>query len=465
MSPGGLLTIRTESPPRQVSALRRSLTDMSPGTKWQPLAGDGALDPTRGCRAVHEALAGVPRYSDPGEVPFTDGLYFFFESGEDSKHGRPRITRIGNHPRAQHGLVRRLNDHYRTKRDHKNWSVFRRYLGGALLRRDGKRACLEPEPGQGHWESGEGLECDNCAPYEGLVTARLQSRFTFSCVAVENQTLRNQFEKRLIATVAMCRECNPSETWLGSQAYSHLVRSSGLWNSQHLRGPGMTDLDLSEFSRLARASRVGADDLSDTLLLIPCSAGKRGDRDLGLRPTMILDLLGGHAAAVLAEGREQAFGRTKLDASSVFVPAIARYSGQPYATTGVVDGLLDAIARGLHVVILSGGYGVLRAEEPIQDYEAPMQRTLTVWRSLIPVLLRDYVDRNGIRRTFGSFSRRYAAAVPERLSEEDWRAVPSFEEMGRTGSAMRVVPERVAALTLRLLANDFGGADGWIRTG
>jgi len=123
------------------------------------------------------------------------------------------------------------------------------------------------------------------------------------------------------------------------------------------------------------------------------------------------------------------------------------------------------MSRGLHVVIVSGGYGLLRAEEPIQDYEAPMQRTLTVWRSRIPLILRDYVSRNGIRRTFGAFSRQYAVAVPDRLSEEDWRAVPSFEQIARTGSAMRVVPERVGELTLGLLERDLEPDDGWTRTG
>jgi hypothetical protein len=170
------------------------------------------------------------------------------------------------------------------------------------------------------------------------------------------------------------------------------------------------------------------------------------------------------------------------------VPAIARYSGQPYATPGVVEGLLDAMSRGLHIVVVSGGYGLVRAEEPIQDYEAPMERTLTVWRSRIPVILRDYVSRNAIGRTFGAFSQQYAMAVPDRLSEEDWRAVPNFAELGGSGgrlplpgvsrrrrrcssagcrlmgSAVRVVPQRVADLTLGLLRHGLRPGDGWRRT-
>src|SRR5947207_1597123 len=58
-----------------------------------------------------------------------------------------------------------------------------------------------------------------------------------------------------------------------------------------------------------------------------------------------------------------------------------------------------------------------------------------------------YVSRNSIRRTFGVFSQQYAVVVSDRLTHEDWRAVPSFDVMGRTGSPLRVVPERVGELT------------------
>jgi hypothetical protein len=284
-------------------------------------------------------------------------------------------------------------------------------------------------------------------------------------VRVDDQVLRNHLERRLIASVAQCPACRPSEEWLGLRAYSDRVRSSGLWNSDDVDGPGASDADLATFGRLARSSRSGVADLADTLLLIPCSKAKRGGRLLDIASASMGEFLDAEASESLAEGRIEAFKRARLDTSSKAVTALARYSGQPYATPGVVEGVLDAVSRGLHVVIVSGGYGLLRAEEPIQDYEAPMQRTLTVWRSRIPAILRDYVDRNGIRRTLGTFSRQYAAAVPDRLSEEDWRAVPNFEEIGRKGSAMRVVPERVGELTLGLLERDLEPDDGWTRTG
>jgi hypothetical protein len=421
------------------------------------------MDATLACERIHAMLARLPRHTDPKQVPFSNGLYFFFESGEDSDHGHPRITRIGNHPHAQSRLVGRLRDHYTTKRDQKNWSVFRRYLGGSLLRRDGVMDCLEPSPGRGHWESGKGLECDECAPYEARVTERLQQEFTFACVEIEQQHLRNELERRLIAALAQCRTCRPSASWLGSHAYPSEVRSSGLWNSQHVEGTAPSSELLDEFWDRVAASRAGEDDLSDTLLLIPCSAGKRGRAHLGLVPTPISAFLGENAKTVLLEGRAQAFERASFDRSSPPVPALARYSGQPYKTPGFLEAVLDAMTRGLHVLIVSGGYGLIRAEEPIQDYEAPMTKTLTVWRRRIPVVLRDYVERNAIHRTFGAFSTVYGAVVPDQLAAEDWRAVPTLEDVGG-GPAMVRIPQRVASLTLELLGSDLEPGPHWLRS-
>ena len=99
------------------------------------------------CVVVHERLLSLPEFEDPNEVPITDGLYFFYEDSEYSPHAYSgRIVRVGNHPRSDGRLVGRLWDHYRGG---KNGSVFRRYLGGALMRdEDPQHPCLAPEPGK-----------------------------------------------------------------------------------------------------------------------------------------------------------------------------------------------------------------------------------------------------------------------------------------------------------------------------
>jgi hypothetical protein len=201
------------------------------------------------CQEIHRLLQGLPVCTDPKQVPFADGLYFFYESGETSEHGPDgRIVRVGNHSRSQGGLVRRLRIHYSGR---KNSSVFRKFLGGALMRCENpKHPCLAPSPGKGHWECQDQKICFRCKPIEQQVSDLLRSKFRFRCVAIPNRIERNRFEEVLIASLAACTRCLPSPNWMGLKAYSDVVRESGLWNIQHVDGPTMTTDDLDRFIEL-----------------------------------------------------------------------------------------------------------------------------------------------------------------------------------------------------------------------
>lgn len=205
------------------------------------------------CGAIHEALLAEPLLTSPDQVPFADGLYFFYEEGELCNHGsKGRIVRVGNHPRSQGGLVRRLKLHYS---GNKNSSVFRKFLGGALLRRaDPNDPCLAPAPGKGHWERQDEKACPRCRPTEALVSALLRVHFSFRCVRISDMNERNELEARLVATLAACRVCQPSSSWLGQYAYSEKVRASGLWNSQYVGDPTIDQLTLGRFLALVSAS-------------------------------------------------------------------------------------------------------------------------------------------------------------------------------------------------------------------
>jgi hypothetical protein len=125
MSKRGVLTVRPQSLPASSIASSAPISVASPIVKTvQPTEGE-PLDPAAACRWIHDVVTGLPRYTDPVDVPVDNGLFFFFELGEDSPHGHPRITRIGNHPHAQDGLVARLRNHYATHRGAKNGSVLK----------------------------------------------------------------------------------------------------------------------------------------------------------------------------------------------------------------------------------------------------------------------------------------------------------------------------------------------------
>ena len=205
------------------------------------------MNPEEACRAVHELLEPLPVLGQPGGVSITDGQYFFYEDGESSGHASEgRIVRVGNHPRSDGTLVRRLRQHYRVG---KNGSVFRKFLGGALMRAESpSHPCLAPGPGLGHWERQDEKPCDRCRPVEQRVSRLLSTSFRFQCVSIPSRRERNRFEALLTASLSSCSVCGPSCRWLGLFAYSEVVRSAGMRNSQFVGGEPMTSDDLHRFA-------------------------------------------------------------------------------------------------------------------------------------------------------------------------------------------------------------------------
>ncbi len=342
------------------------------------------MTPEAACRAIHAALERIPARTRPTDVPFRDGLYFFYERGEKSEHGCDRIVRVGNHPRSDGRLVRRLRDHYS---GNKNGSVFRRYFGGALLRRENPTSpCLAPTPGRGHWESQNGEPCGACSPYEQAVLEALARDFWFRCVQVGERDLRNVLERRLIVSLAACPACRPSPGWLGAHAYPESVRSSGMWNVEGVGDTPLAAEELQSFLGLAgegedrddrrvpkrseEATLPALPDSGLTLLVIPCSMGKEkvGPRE-GAGPS-ILDSLSEDLVEELALARENNRARAAVNERSL-LPAWRRYArGLVYRAAAPL--LEEWISRGGHVLILSGGYGVVTGSEPIGDYDAQL---------------------------------------------------------------------------------------------
>jgi cytoplasmic iron level regulating protein YaaA (DUF328/UPF0246 family) len=129
------------------------------------------------------------------------------------------------------------------------------------------------------------------------------------------------------------------------------------------------------------------------------------------------------------------------------------YTGQPYATTGVKEALIGAIRRGLHCSIVSGGYGVVRPEEPIHNYNAHLgTQTKGVWSRRLPVILRDYVERNQIDESIVLLSQQYAACIPA-LTANERRFVPSFRRGVDEGAALQVVPAMIGSELASTLAS------------
>jgi len=141
-----------------------------------------------------------------------NGIYMVFEKGEPG-HGGDRIVRIG-YNREQGNLFQTIDRHIHGTIEN---SIFRRLLGECL---------------------------PQYARNEVNISNRIQANFTFILVKVDNSDYRNRLRKKLIATVAQCRDCGPSKNWLGNNSPRPQIGIFGLWQVQCLGGQEINDDDL-----------------------------------------------------------------------------------------------------------------------------------------------------------------------------------------------------------------------------
>ena len=157
-----------------------------------------------------------------------NGIYFFFEKGEKVDQGVERIVRVGTH-NADQRFRGRIRQHYGNRSSlmgNKNASVFRKHVGGALLRRDNPRDYRLKE-----WLNQGG---QSYPEVETRVSECLRNNFTYCCFNVECKEARLKFEKGIIALLARHPLGRPSAEWLGRHAYDEKIGRSGLWNTQQL---------------------------------------------------------------------------------------------------------------------------------------------------------------------------------------------------------------------------------------
>ena len=207
--------------------------------------------------AVLEArLGGTRRLSEcSGRLSWPDrGVYFFMEPGETrSCSGRGhRIVRVGTHAltaRSKSTLWKRLSQHRgpaRTGGGNHRGSVFRLIVGTALIERDGFHCSS--------WDDGRGDALREIKyleqPLERAVS-QVIGGMPFLWISIGDKpgprSLRGYIERNVIALLSNYGKAPidpPSDTWLGSHCTRDRVRSSGLWNSNHVNekyDPGFLD--------------------------------------------------------------------------------------------------------------------------------------------------------------------------------------------------------------------------------
>jgi hypothetical protein len=170
------------------------------------------------------------------------GVYFFFQDGETRTGGsRPRVVRVGTHALtatsrttlwsrlAQHrGHISATNPGGGSQRG----SVFRRHVGNALL-----ASGAWPSEIAQSWPNNHVTSQQRQAerPLEVAVTAQIGA-MPLLWLDVPDRARRHTIEANAIALLS--RRTGgvdpPSAGWLGLHAANSKVRSSGLWNSNHV---------------------------------------------------------------------------------------------------------------------------------------------------------------------------------------------------------------------------------------
>lgn len=194
-----------------------------------------------GSGQIQDLLRELPRYcADFAATSLPrNGIYFFFENGETFED-RDRIVRAGTHT-GDGRLPKRLKLHYcGTARR----SVFRRNVGNALVR----AGLIE-----GISRDAAPLNSDQSrSDIEAAITARFAEEFSFAVVRVDDMVDRLRLEAGLIATLSMNPVASPSANWLGLHSTVSAIRSSGLWNKNHVGGIQLAGADFELLRTLTR---------------------------------------------------------------------------------------------------------------------------------------------------------------------------------------------------------------------
>ena len=200
------------------------------------------------------------------------------------------------------------------------------------------------------------------------------------------------------------------------------------------------------------------------LIVIPCSGRKLVGASVAQRAIRYSADLTPDLAKRLAEARKAIAQEPKLNETAL-MPAWRRYVGGLYEAAS--PELQEAIQRGRlpHFLILSGGYGIVRAEEPIGNYNARL--VLSRWpRDLLQAVIADYARRKQLHRArlFAGGTTDYARAfrqVPWRdCGVSDAVLYAPRPTKGALVKAPRALGEALGALLTGKTLSNWSSSDG-----
>lgn len=200
-----------------------------------------------------------------GRMPWPNrGAYFFFEPGEvrsDSGDGL-RLVRVGTHALTKHSrttLWQRLSQHRGSRTtgggNHRG-SIFRLFVGTALMHKHPDMRCES-------WgrDSSAGSEIRRGEQRLERLVSQYIGAMSVLWVPIDDEpgpdSLRGKLERNAIALLSNLGEPThdpPSKGWLGHHCSRERVRTSGLWNFNHVEEAYEPDF-LRVFKRLTKEAQ------------------------------------------------------------------------------------------------------------------------------------------------------------------------------------------------------------------
>jgi hypothetical protein len=197
----------------------------------------------------------------------------------------------------------------------------------------------------------------------------------------------------------------------------------------------------------------------DTLVIIPCSGRKRAGSQPYDKGGTLMGELPDALARRLAAARVAVANASHLD-ESVLMPAWRRNAGTLYQNANLGHAGDQEASWFRRLLILSGGYGVVRAIDPIGTYNLAMDEGR--WpRGLLQEVIETYARRQHIRRVIALVSQTTGYAGI--LRKVDWRGAGVTEALllspeASTG-AMVKAPRAIGQAVRAIIDN--GWAPSW----
>jgi hypothetical protein len=196
------------------------------------------------CNDLHHLFQNLKRYKFPfnsEELP-KNGIYILFEKNEFAHNG-DRIVGVGTHT-GEDNLIKRLKEHLKENKDR---SIFRKNIGRAILYKRNDYFLEKWNLNKNEAKLLSLVDKEKQKLVEKEVTEYIRDNVSFVVFEVKSKSDRLYFKSKIISTISLCKECKPSNHWLGLSSPIQKIRESGLWLVQ---GLNKTPLNIDEFKQI-----------------------------------------------------------------------------------------------------------------------------------------------------------------------------------------------------------------------